>query len=75
MCSELLEVRALETSCGLSGAIYTELFDVQAELDGLETYDRAVLKVDPAWILAANRSVLAAASGPLGSGGCPGSGP
>ena len=72
---ELLEVRALETSCGLSGAIYTELFDVQAELDGLETYDRAVLKVDPAWILAANRSVLAAASGPLGSGGCPGSGP
>jgi hypothetical protein len=67
---ELSALRALEVGCGLSGAIYTELYDVQAELDGLETYDRAVLKVDAAWLRAANRSVLAAASGTLASGRC-----
>jgi Glycosyl hydrolases family 2/Glycosyl hydrolases family 2, sugar binding domain/Glycosyl hydrolases family 2, TIM barrel domain len=67
---ELSALRALKVGCGLSGAIYTELYDVQAELDGLESYDRAVLKVDAAWLLAANRSVLAAAPGTLASGSC-----
>ena len=30
------------------GAIYTQLSDVEDELNGLLTYDRAVCKVDPA---------------------------
>lgn len=33
---------------GLCGAIYTQLSDVEDELNGLLTYDRAVCKVDPA---------------------------
>ena len=32
---------------GLCGAIYTQLSDVEDELNGLLTYDRAVCKVDP----------------------------
>ena len=32
---------------GLCGAIYTQLSDVEDETNGLLTYDRAVLKVDP----------------------------
>lgn len=31
-----------------AGAIYTQLSDVEDELNGLLTYDRAVCKVDPA---------------------------
>ena len=39
---------------GLSGAVYTQLSDVEAENNGILTYDR-VLKVDPAQIALANR--------------------
>lgn len=34
-------------SWGLSGAIYTQTTDVEGEVNGLLTYDREVLKVDP----------------------------
>lgn len=34
-------------SRGLAGAIYTQLCDVETELNGLVTYDREVSKVDP----------------------------
>lgn len=34
-------------SWGLSGAIYTQTTDVEGEVNGLMTYDREVLKVDP----------------------------
>ena len=33
---------------GLCGAIYTQLSDVEDELNGLLTYDRQIMKVDPA---------------------------
>lgn len=33
---------------GLCGAIYTQLSDVEDEINGLLTYDRKVLKADPA---------------------------
>ncbi|MBR6727583.1 MAG: glycoside hydrolase family 2, partial [Clostridia bacterium] len=33
---------------GLSGAIYTQLSDVEDEINGLVTYDRKHVKVDPA---------------------------
>ena len=34
-------------SWGLSGAIYTQTTDVEGEVNGLMTYDREVLKLDP----------------------------
>ena len=33
---------------GLSGAVYTQLTDVETETNGLLTYDREVIKIDPA---------------------------
>jgi len=42
---------------GISGAIYTQLTDVERECNGLVTYDREVVKVDPERIRAANRGV------------------
>ncbi len=40
---------------GLSGTVYTQLSDVEDELNGLLTYDREVLKVDPAVVREALR--------------------
>lgn len=40
---------------GLSAAVYTQTSDVETECNGLQTYDRAVAKIDPAVALAANR--------------------
>jgi hypothetical protein len=62
-------VGQFEVHCGLSGAIYTQLYDVENELDGLETYDRAVWKVDTTQVLAANRLTLSLA-GQLQPGTC-----
>ncbi len=42
----LSRLRLLQSS-GLSAAIYTQTTDVEIEVNGLLTYDRAVLKVDP----------------------------
>ncbi len=44
---------------GLSAAVYTQLTDVEAELNGLYTYDRKVRKSDLARVQAAVRSSLA----------------
>lgn len=57
----LQQVRDLEVHCGLSGAIYTQPYDVEMELNGLLTYDREVVKVDAKRVRDVNRSVLAAA--------------
>ena len=46
---------------GLSAAVYTQTADVETEGDGLLTYDRAVVKIPPAILLAANRGEV---SGP-----------
>ena len=48
-------VHLLKQQEGLSGAIYTQLTDVELEGNGLLTYDRVVLKLDAATIQAANR--------------------
>jgi len=40
---------------GLSAAVYTQTADVETECNGLQSYDRAVAKIDPAILLAANR--------------------
>lgn len=47
-----------KTSMGLSAAVYTEITDVEAELNGLLTYDRAVDKGGAAAIAAANHKVI-----------------
>ena len=39
---------------GLSAAVYTQTTDTETECNGLQTYDRAVAKIDPAVALAAN---------------------
>jgi len=44
---------------GLSAAVYTQLTDVEAECNGLLTYDRAILKVDLSRVAAANRGLEA----------------
>jgi len=46
-------------SAGLTAAVYTQTTDVEIEINGLMTYDRAVIKVDPDWMRKLNRSVTA----------------
>jgi hypothetical protein len=66
-------VQRLVSRTGLSAAIYTEITDVENEVNGFYTYDRAVLKMDAARIRAANQAlitgqrVLPAAPLPVGS--------
>jgi hypothetical protein len=49
----------VENSCGVSAGIYTQITDVENEVNGLWTYDRKVEKVDPSQVRAANRAVIA----------------
>ncbi len=42
---------------GLAAAVYTQTTDVEIEVNGLMTYDRAVLKVDADRVAAANRAL------------------
>jgi len=49
------QVWALHNFRGLNAAVYTQTTDVETECNGLLTYDRAVTKIDPAVMLAANR--------------------
>jgi hypothetical protein len=45
---------------GLAAAVYTQTTDVEIEVNGLLTYDRAVLKMDPERVRAANASLYRA---------------
>ncbi|MFJ8344774.1 LamG-like jellyroll fold domain-containing protein [Streptomyces sp. NPDC094153] len=49
-------------SCGLSGSVYTQVTDVEGELNGLLTYDRKVVKVQPGPVREINQQVIAAGS-------------
>ncbi|MFI6291499.1 PA14 domain-containing protein [Nonomuraea sp. NPDC050790] len=51
-------LRRLHACEGLSAAIYTQTTDVEVELNGLMTYDRAVIKPDLARVRAANRALV-----------------
>ncbi|WP_270070922.1 AbfB domain-containing protein [Streptomonospora mangrovi] len=55
----LAGLQRLERTNGLSGAIYTEITDVENELNGLYTYDRRELKVDPEAVRAAHEDLIA----------------
>ncbi len=52
---ELKQAWELYRLRGLSAAVYTQTADVETECNGLQTYDRAVAKIPPAVLLAANR--------------------
>jgi hypothetical protein len=45
---------------GLSASVYTEITDLEGELNGLLTYDRQIVKVDQARVRAANQALIAA---------------
>lgn len=47
---------------GLAGSVYTQTTDVEAEINGLITYDRKVVKFDPAALAAVHEKVRAAAA-------------
>ncbi|KDN76161.1 glycosyl hydrolase family 2 [Streptomyces olindensis] len=58
---KLDEVRALVCK-GSNGAVYTQIADVEGELNGFLTYDRAVLKPDTARLRAAHEALIHDAS-------------
>jgi hypothetical protein len=58
------KLEPLARSGQVSGAVYTQLTDVEGEINGLMTYDRAVLKLDPAAVAAVNRKVCAGSAAP-----------
>ncbi|MCW6003996.1 AbfB domain-containing protein [Micromonospora sp. CPCC 205371] len=53
-------VRNLMVGKGLSAAIYTEITDLEGELNGFLTYDRRVVKMDEARVREANLALIAA---------------
>jgi hypothetical protein len=63
--AQLLQV---EKRCGVSASVYTQITDVEDELNGIYTYDRRVLKPDADRVRAANLALIKA-SGSVGDGG------
>ncbi|MCY1138428.1 glycoside hydrolase family 2 [Actinoplanes sp. Pm04-4] len=49
--------------CGISAAIYTQITDVEAELNGFFTYDRQVTKMDLRQVKAINQKIVREADG------------
>ncbi|WP_019812183.1 LamG-like jellyroll fold domain-containing protein [Saccharomonospora halophila] len=49
--------------CGISGAVYTQITDVEHEVNGLFTYDRQVEKMDFARVRAINEKIIREAEG------------
>jgi hypothetical protein len=49
-----------EAGAQLSGSIYTQVTDLETELNGLWTYDRKVIKVDPGPVREINKRVIEA---------------
>ena len=52
---------------GLSAAVYTQLSDVEDEINGLFTYDRSVLKADPETVWGINCELINVDKSPLSS--------
>jgi hypothetical protein len=52
------KLEPLMARLGLNAAVYTQITDVETELNGLFTYDRAVLKPDAQAIKAANQRLI-----------------
>ncbi|MCX4553589.1 PA14 domain-containing protein [Streptomyces sp. NBC_01387] len=69
--AKLDEVRALACQ-GSNGAVYTQISDVEGELNGLLTYDRKIVKPDVKRVEAAQRALIHDASRAVPAG-CPAS--
>jgi Glycosyl hydrolases family 2/Glycosyl hydrolases family 2, sugar binding domain/Glycosyl hydrolases family 2, TIM barrel domain len=54
----LHEVWDLHDKTGLSAAVYTQTTDIESECNGLMTYDREVMKLNPALIRSANQGIF-----------------
>ncbi|KAB8143755.1 beta-galactosidase [Chloroflexia bacterium SDU3-3] len=54
------QLQSLMQKPGLSAAVYTEITDVENEVNGMLTYDRAVMKVDASAVKAAHQSLISA---------------
>lgn len=67
--AKLDEVRKLACK-GSNGAVYTQISDVEGELNGLLTYDRRIVKPDVKRIKAAQDALIRDASDPVVAG-CP----
>lgn len=52
------EVLPLIQAQGLSAAVYTQLSDVEDEVNGLVTFDRRVCKMDPARMRKSTRNCI-----------------
>ncbi|MFE2634447.1 AbfB domain-containing protein [Streptomyces scopuliridis] len=57
-------IRVGQMPAGLSASVYTEITDVENEVNGLLTYDRQVVKVDTARVRAANQALIQASRAP-----------
>eukprot|EP00884_Botryococcus_braunii_P009261 jgi/Botrbrau1/18336/Bobra.0179s0063.1 len=55
---EALKQLMVEDSTSLSAAVYTELSDVEAEINGFTTYDRQVIKVQTKALASAHKELL-----------------
>lgn len=58
-------IRQNQMPAGLSASVYTEITDVENEVNGLLTYDRQVVKVDQARVKAANLALIDASRTPV----------
>jgi len=54
---ELIQKLQVLVENGLSAAVYTQTTDVEIEVNGLMTYDRAIIKMNPEQIAKANRAL------------------
>ncbi|MEV0848425.1 PA14 domain-containing protein [Streptomyces sp. NPDC049954] len=61
------EVRALACK-GSNGSVYTQIADVEGELNGLMTYDRSIMKPDVKKVKAAQQALIHDASQPVVKG-------
>jgi len=61
---ELIEKLKPLVAAGVSAGVYTQTTDVEIEVNGLMTYDRAVLKMDKDKVAQANKSVYPAMAVP-----------
>jgi Concanavalin A-like lectin/glucanases superfamily/Glycosyl hydrolases family 2, sugar binding domain/Glycosyl hydrolases family 2 len=68
------DVLSSARNCGISGAIYTQITDVEHEVNGFFTYDRQVEKMDFAQVRAINKEIIANADGSGGDTEPPGPG-
>lgn len=62
------EVLRAAQSCGISGAVYTQITDVEHEVNGFFTYDRKIEKMDFDRVRAVNEAIIRNADG-SGDGG------